>query len=114
MTPSAECFLILRATDLRSVNDAYITLIGIGDTLQKSIDLAKADYMSRLSLISALYQEKVDTLEIFLLIDHYYETTDIGIDTWYIIHKIPINTKLPTTSRLQLDKHAIITKIKKL
>lgn len=84
-----SCYLILRATDLRTQSAKYITLLAISDTLNSAVTFAKSDYMLRLPIIDPLLQEKIDILELFLSCNLYYETTDIGLDTWYIIHEIP-------------------------
>jgi len=107
-----SCYLLLRATDLRTQSAKYITLLGIGDTMNYAVALAKSDYMMRLPIIDPLLQEKVEQLEGALLENSYHETIDIGLDTWYIIHEVPLNKKIQTALRPQFYDHIVTTKVK--
>ena len=109
--PPPSCYLLLRATDLRTQSAQYITLLGIGDTLNYAVALAKSDYMMRLPIIDPQLQEKVEILEHALLNNLYHETIDIGIDTWYVIHEMPLNKKIHTALRPQFYSHVITAKI---
>jgi len=106
-----SCYLLLRASDLRTQSAHYITTLAICDTIHHAINLARSDYSMRLPIIDPELDVKLDMLELCLMENFYYETIDLGLDTWYIIYTIPLNNKLSASLRPQLHKNIIASLI---